>query len=93
MKPKLAASTAALLVGLFTAFAAAACPVCFGEAEAPILDGARLAIVFMGALTYLLITAAGVVVWLIRRKVLRDQKRTSDPRRGLKLVMEPSERI
>lgn len=68
---------------------AAACPVCFGEAEAPVLDGARLAVIFMGVLVYLVLMGAALMVWVIRRKVRKDREaedRTQDPRHGLHLI-------
>lgn len=61
---------------------AAACPVCFGEAESGIIDGVRWAIVFMGALVYALIGGGIALVIALRRRVRRLQ----DPHRGLKLV-------
>jgi hypothetical protein len=49
--------------------AAAACPVCYGGAEAPVFDGARWSVVFLGGLTYLLMGGAAAVVIVLRRRV------------------------
>jgi hypothetical protein len=51
--------------------AARACAVCYGNAEAPVITGTRLSIVFMLALTYLLL--AGIVFFFLfaRRQRLR----------------------
>lgn len=68
---------------------AAACPVCFGEAEAPILDGARLAVVFMAVLVYLVLMGALFMVLAVRRKVRKTreaQELAQDPHHGLRLV-------
>lgn len=60
---------AALAAAASWAPSAAACPVCFGEAEAPIFDGARWSVVFLGGLTYLLMAGAAAVVIALRRRV------------------------
>lgn len=80
----------AVLLHLVFAVSAGACPVCFGEAEAPVLDGARWSVVFLGVLVYLVLAGAGVVFWLVRRKALREQQMQRDPHRGLHLVSSES---
>lgn len=66
---------------------AAACPVCFGEAEAPVIDGVRWAIVFMAVLVYGLI-GGGIALFLVLR---RRSAAAADPRRGLPLVSPAGE--
>jgi uncharacterized membrane protein YphA (DoxX/SURF4 family) len=77
-----AAALAALAVVLAFAADAAACPVCFGDTEDQVAEGARWSMVFLGALVYLLIGGGLAVVLALRRRVRRLQ----DPRRGLRLV-------
>lgn len=80
----------AVVLHLVFAGSVGACPVCFGEAEAPILDGARWSVVFLGALVYLLLGGAGLAFWLVRRKAVEQQRRQQDPHRGLHLVSSES---
>lgn len=77
---------AALLLLLLAAPHASACPVCYGETESGFLDGARLSVIFMGALTYLLIGGGLGVFLALRRRVQRLQ----DPQQGLRLVPSQS---
>lgn len=81
---------AAILLHLAVTASAGACPVCFGSAEAPILDGARWSVAFMGGLVYLLLGGVGTGFWLVRRKALERQKREQDPHRGLHLISTES---
>lgn len=48
--------------------AAHACSVCYGAADGNMIDGARAAIVFMLALTYLLVGGGLGMVWIARRR-------------------------
>jgi hypothetical protein len=66
--------------------AAAACPACFGEAESPVLDGARLSVIFLGALVYGLGAAGVALVLALRRKVRRQTGASHEDRHGLHLV-------
>jgi hypothetical protein len=87
---RLCAALLASVPGGWLATAVAACPVCFGEAQGPILDGARLAILFMAVLVYGLIGGGIALVFALRRRALRLQKER-DPRRGLRLVHSEAE--
>lgn len=49
---------------------ARACPVCFGETDAPIADGLGASILFLIAVTYLLILSGAVMLWRARRRAL-----------------------
>ena len=64
-----------------------ACPVCYGEAGGSMIDGAKLSVLFLGSLVYLLIGAGVGVVFLLRRRVKKDL----DPRRGLHAVPRQGE--
>lgn len=65
--------TFALCLGLLGALDAAACPVCYGEGESGFLDGARLSVLFMGVLTYVLIGGGVGVFFALRRRVRQLQ--------------------
>lgn len=80
-------STAAAMVGvvvlaLILAAPAHACPVCYGEADNSVIDGAKLSVLFLGALVYLVIGGGVGVVFALRRRV----RKNLDSRRGLHLV-------
>lgn len=80
----------AVVLGTWIPAVASACPVCYGEAEGGVIDGARLAIVFMAVLVYALIGGGIGMVFALRRRAQRLQEE-KDPRRGLRLVHpEPS---
>ena len=80
----------AAILGSWLPAVAWACPVCYGEAEGGVVDGARMAIVFMAVLVYALIGGGIGMVIALRRRARRLQKER-DPRRGLHLVHpEPS---
>jgi hypothetical protein len=49
--------------------AAVACPVCYGAAQSPLIDGARWSIVFLGGLIYLLLGGVAAMVFALRRRV------------------------
>ena len=80
-----APAVAAVLL-LAAALPAAACPVCFGEAEGEVIAGTRWSVAFLGALVYGLLGGAGALVLVQRRRVRRDAERSADPHRGLHLV-------
>lgn len=82
---RLALVVLAAVVGSWLPVVASACPVCYGEAEGGVVDGARLAIVFMAVLVYALIGGGIAMVFALRRRALRLQKE-NDPRHGLHLV-------
>lgn len=63
---------------------AAACPVCFGAAEGPMIDGAKMSVIFLGILVYTLLTGVALAIFLLRRHLAR--LRVDDPRHNLKLV-------
>jgi hypothetical protein len=75
---------AALL--LAAALPAAACPVCFGEAEGEVIEGTQWSVAFLGALVYGLIGGAGALVLVQRRRLRRQSEQAADPYRGLRLV-------
>lgn len=79
-----------LAVALLVAPHASACPVCYGETDSGILDGARLSVLFMGLLTYGLIGGGLGIFLALRRRVRRLQEQEQDPRKGLYLVGSPS---
>lgn len=61
----------ALLGGATLAATAGACPVCYGEADSSVLDGARWAVVFLGALVYALMGGGVAMVVMSRRRLRR----------------------
>lgn len=67
MVRRAAAATAAALLA---PAAAHACAVCYGQAEAPVLDATRLSIVFLLALTYLLLGGGIALFVALRRRSL-----------------------
>lgn len=73
---------AALALAILFAAEAAACPVCFGEADGQVIDGVRWSVVFLGALVYVLLGGFVAMFLVLRRRARRLQ----DPRRGLHLV-------
>lgn len=79
------ALVAVLFVGLLQALPAAACPVCYGEAGGDVIDGAKLSILFLGGLVYVVIGGGAGVVLALRRRV----RKNLDRRHGLHLVAPP----
>jgi len=67
----LALITLALLVA--SAGPAAACPVCFGNAEGQVIDGAKASVAFMGVLVYAVMGGGVAMVVVSRRRALREQ--------------------
>jgi len=51
---------------------AAACPVCYGNSDAPVVHGAELSVMFMGLLTYALILGGAATFLVLRRRALRQ---------------------
>jgi len=80
MKIRVAAfAVVALLAG---AGEVLACAVCYGEAQGDVISGAKLSIVFLGALVYVVIGGGVGVLFALRRRV----RRNLDPHRGLRLI-------
>lgn len=65
----------------------AACPVCYGEASGDMIDGAKLSILFLGGLVYLVIGGGAGAFFALRRRV----RKNLDARRGLHLMPPPEE--
>lgn len=76
---------AVVVAGLLQAVPAAACPVCYGEAGGDVIDGAKLSILFLGGLVYVVIGGGAGVILALRRRV----RKNLDERRGLHLVPPP----
>jgi len=70
---------------LLGAVPAAACPVCYGEAGGDVIDGAKLSILFLGGLVYVVIGGGAGAVLALRRRV----RKNLDRRHGLHLVRPP----
>lgn len=79
--PALVAAAAAVATAALPA-AARACTVCYGAADDAMIDGARLSVVFLLGLTYLLV-GGGVGMFLLSRRHHRQAAgRTIDTHRG-----------
>jgi hypothetical protein len=76
---------AAVLLGA-VALPAAACPVCYGEAEGEVIAGTQWSVAFLGALVYGLLGGGGALVLVQRRRLRRESEQAADPHRGLHLV-------
>ncbi|MFP3941607.1 MAG: hypothetical protein ACLF0P_15015, partial [Thermoanaerobaculia bacterium] len=72
----------ALALTVLLAAPAHACPVCYGEADNSVIDGAKLSVLFLGALVYVVIGGGVGVVFALRRRV----RKNLDSRKGLHLV-------
>ena len=68
-----------VLAVLGLAGSAAACPVCFGDSDAPIVKGAEMSVLFMGLLTYALILGGLAAFFVIRHRALRIARQGVDP--------------
>lgn len=79
---RISAALAGLALAALWALPALACPVCYGEAEGGVIDGAKLSIAFLGGLVYLVLFGGVGMVVLVRRRALQ----ANDPRHGLHLV-------
>lgn len=76
-----------LLLALLAAVPATACPVCYGEAEDPVIDGTRWSVIFLGGLVYLIFGGAAGLVFAQRRKLRRLADAPGpDPRHGMHVV-------
>jgi len=73
----LALITLALLVA--GAGPAAACPVCYGNAEGQMIDGAKASVAFMGFLVYALMGGGVAMVVVVRRRALRQGEPAPSP--------------
>jgi heme/copper-type cytochrome/quinol oxidase subunit 2 len=47
------------------------CPVCYGESDDQIVQGAQMSVLFMAALTYLLLVGGAVLTFVLYRRRLR----------------------
>lgn len=73
---------AALALAAAWAAPALACPVCYGDASSPVLDGTKISIAFLGSLVYLLLFGGVGMAVMVRRRALK----TMDARHGLRLI-------
>lgn len=80
---------AALALACAWAAPALACPVCYGDASSPVLDGTKISIAFLGSLVYLLLFGGVGMAVVVRRRALR----TMDPRHGLRLIEGSTEGV
>ena len=62
----------ALLAALSTANAWA-CEVCYGAADAPVIDGMNMSVIFLLATTYFVLISMGLTFVVARRRALRLQ--------------------
>jgi hypothetical protein len=58
---------------------AAACPVCYGNAEGQMIDGAKASVAFMGLLVYALMGGGVAMVVVVRRRALREGEQAPSP--------------
>lgn len=56
------------LLALVLAGEASACPVCYGAAEGEVIEGAKLSVIFMGALVYAVMGGGVAMVVVARRR-------------------------
>jgi len=73
----LVALAVALLVAL--ALPAAACPVCYGEAEGEMIQGTQWSVAFLGLLVYGLLGGVGALVLVQRRRLQRLTRPQAEP--------------
>ena len=57
---------------------AEACPVCFGETDAPIVQGIEASVIFMVGVTYCLILGGVAMFIILRRRALRLQREQAE---------------
>lgn len=68
-----------LIVGLLAVAAeSSACPVCFGESDAPIIKGLEASILFMLGVTYSLIFGGVATFILLRRRARRQLEQAAE---------------
>lgn len=79
---KTARIMAALVAGWLVAAPAFACPVCYGDAGGSVIDGAKLSVLFLGALVYLLIGGGVALAVVAHRRAVKNL----EARRGLRLL-------
>lgn len=72
----------ALTLGWLVAAPAFACPVCYGQAEGSVIDGAKLSVIFLGALVYVLIGGGIALAIVVHRRAVKNL----DPHKGLRLL-------
>lgn len=84
------AFVAALLAG---AGDASACPVCYGQAEGKVIDGAKLSVFFMGGLVYTVMGGGVALAFVAARRARRDLEEGEDAdRHHLQIVRDRPER-
>lgn len=67
---------AVVALPLLAALPAAACPVCYGEAEGEVVEGTQWSVAFLGGLVYL-VMGGGVGMVVMQRR--RAQRRSDSP--------------
>lgn len=84
------AFVAALLAG---AGDASACPVCYGQAEGKMIDGAKLSVFFMGGLVYSVMGGGVALAFVAARRARREQEEGEDAAQThLQIVRDRPER-
>lgn len=56
---------------------AGACPVCYGDSDAPVIKGAQISVLFMALVTYFLI-GGGVVAGVLLHRRARKMQTSGD---------------
>lgn len=79
---RIAARVGVMVAGWLVAAPAFACPVCYGQAEGSIIDGAKLSVIFLGALVYVLIGGGIALAVVVHRRAVKNL----DARKGLRLL-------
>ena len=87
MRVRAAVASAVMLLILLTERPAFACPVCFGAADSPLIDGARLGVLVMVGVTVLVLAAFGLWFLKLRRLGYQQAEITASHSR---LRQEPS---
>lgn len=71
LKTRMFAGALVVLGALALAAPSAACPVCYGDTDAPMVKAAGLSIVFMAIFTYALIFGGVALFIVLRRRARR----------------------
>lgn len=64
---------------LLAALPAAACPVCYGEADGEVIQGTKWSVAFLGGLVYLVMGGGVGLVVAQRRRALRQAAEGAPP--------------